>query len=417
MGIVIKWFLFRTVRQAVAVLGQVRKTVHAQSDILKPEAIEALNGACANLRKTLDGRLDKQAVLDAMQKLEETYNRFIKPYPFPSVRDNIEMFLVAIAVAMAIRTFFLQPFKIPTGSMQPTLYGITHEDFRGRNDVVMPTGIKKFISSWVRGESYYHVVAKSDGYFDCKPMQRFAFFNLFQTFTVGPDTYTIWFPPDRLLERAGLAVGGGNFPRVDEQTGKPPFFKKGEDILKIMVRSGDHLFVDRVTYNFRHPRRGEIIVFETYGTRIAQQDQFYIKRMVAMGGDKISIGNDRHLVINGRRLDANTPRFEFVYSFDPKAEYRENTYFGHVNNETAMAIYERYNWPAHKRGMLAPEFPDERTVYTVPDNCYLAMGDNTMNSSDSRFWGALSRTNVIGKSFFVYWPITERFGWAHLAHH
>jgi signal peptidase I len=39
------------------------------------------------------------------------------------------------------------------------------------------------------------------------------------------------------------------------------------------------------------------------------------------------------------------------------------------------------------------------------------MGDNTMNSSDSRFWGDFPGGQVIGKSFFVYWPITKRFGW------
>ncbi len=41
----------------------------------------------------------------------------------------------------------------------------------------------------------------------------------------------------------------------------------------------------------------------------------------------------------------------------------------------------------------------------------MVMGDNTMNSFDSRGWGDFPATNVIGKSFFVYWPITDRFGW------
>ena len=41
----------------------------------------------------------------------------------------------------------------------------------------------------------------------------------------------------------------------------------------------------------------------------------------------------------------------------------------------------------------------------------MVMGDNTMNSLDSRAWGDFPATNVIGKSFFVYWPITDRFGW------
>jgi signal peptidase I len=38
------------------------------------------------------------------------------------------------------------------------------------------------------------------------------------------------------------------------------------------------------------------------------------------------------------------------------------------------------------------------------------MGDNTMNSSDSRFWGDFPSDHVIGKAFFVYWPLTKRFG-------
>jgi signal peptidase I len=42
---------------------------------------------------------------------------------------------------------------------------------------------------------------------------------------------------------------------------------------------------------------------------------------------------------------------------------------------------------------------------------FVVFGDNTVNSADSRYWGELPDENVIGKSFFVYWPITSRFGW------
>jgi signal peptidase I len=53
----------------------------------------------------------------------------------------------------------------------------------------------------------------------------------------------------------------------------------------------------------------------------------------------------------------------------------------------------------------------------VPPNQYIVMGDNTLNSSDSRYWGSFPRENVIGRSFMVYWPIgaqdgrSSRFGW------
>ena len=49
----------------------------------------------------------------------------------------------------------------------------------------------------------------------------------------------------------------------------------------------------------------------------------------------------------------------------------------------------------------------------LPKGEYMVMGDNTMNSLDSRYWGSFPADAVIGKSFFVYWPITDRFGWGY----
>ena len=204
----------------------------------------------------------------------------------------------------------------------------------------------------------------------------------------------MWFPPDYgeadLVHRAGLDPS-----RV---------YHKGDDIVKMMkVSTGDHLFVDRLTYNFRKPERGEIIVFETKGIQGLPQDQFYIKRMVVKPGERVQIGDDRHLLINGQRLDASTPHFENVYGFNPNKPPHESEYSGHVNG-TVASTYGLYP-------NLAPNFPDAETVFNNPDDSYMVMGDNTCNSSDSRTWGSFPAKNVIGKSFFVYWPITQRFGW------
>jgi signal peptidase I len=147
------------------------------------------------------------------------------------------------------------------------------------------------------------------------------------------------------------------------------------------------------------------------------QDQFYIKRLVALPGDHVQIGNDRHLRINGVRLDASTPHFERVYGFDPNQPPRESQFSGHVNGTVAV------NYGLYPG--LAPNFPDEETVFTnelldvtnyltgegQPIDSYMVMGDNTCNSFDSRAWGPFPARNIIGKSFFVYWPLTARFGW------
>jgi signal peptidase I len=163
--------------------------------------------------------------------------------------------------------------------------------------------------------------------------------------------------------------------------------------------------VDRFTYNFRRPKRGEIFVFKTKGIPdIGQQDVLYIKRLVALPGETVQIGNDRHLIIDGKKLDASTPRFERVYEF----EFVTNSpYVGHVN-DTAL---RKMGYETHQS--IAPLMSDERDKYKVGPRHYLAMGDNTLNSADSRAWGDVPRENIIGKCWFVYWPFTERFGWGY----
>jgi len=392
---ILRWLFNPTVRQAVQMARHVRRLVHAQRDLLKPEQIQTVNLATAELRQAA-AREGKDAIKAAMTRLEEVANQSLRPYPMASIRENVEVLLVAIAVAMGIRTFFLQPFKIPTGSMQPTLWGITAnpdymrdgllaDDPRPNPDFDVPGPFKRFVNYWVNGVSYTHVVARSDGALVAYEPQptRLLIFDLRQSFQVGNQRYTVWFPPDNMFRRAGLIDPFGR--------PNPRQFKKGEDIIKMRSVSGDHLFVDRLTYNFRPPKRGEIIVFETKHVQhsMVPTDQFYIKRLVGLGGETLSISPNRRLVVNGRELPPSTPRFENLYGYHP--EYKVNEYFGHVGMELLANGRE----------------------YTVPPNHYFVLGDNTMNSLDSRYWGGFPREDLVGKAYFVYWPITSRFGWGY----
>jgi signal peptidase I len=387
---VLRWFSSRSVRQALDLCHRVEKLAKAQRDILSSQAAQAIAQAVDDVRNAIRAGADNTAVDGRAGNLETVANKWLKPYPHAAIRENVDVFLVALVIALGIRTFFLQPMAIPTGSMQPTLFGITHQDLRGQPSAEIPRGLTRAFQSLVRGISYYHVTAVEDGVLEHigEPQMVFPFVKK-QRLIVGGRTYTIWFPPDKLDERSGL------HGREGER------FRKGDDIIKLKVMSGDRLFVDRFTVNFRRPSRGEIIIFLTEGIERLQQDTHYIKRLVALGGERVQINNQRHLVIDGKELDASTPRFENVYSF--RGPPAESQYSGHVNTHVAA----RFGMPN-----LAQRFPNEETPFQVRPRHYLVMGDNTMNSFDSRDWGDFPREKVIGKFAFVFWPISSRFGWA-----
>jgi len=412
----LRWFISKTVREACTVSKHYRRLLAAQRDVLSAEARAAVEIKLAALAEVIAGGHSGKIRI-AAEELQFAAEKQLKPYPNASWRENVEVLLVALAVAMAIRTFFLQPFKIPTGSMQPTLFGVTSvpdytkvngwagdqnriraevlEQVKAKDALQIPTGLAA-VKAWLHGDGYIHIVAQADGAIEqISPPVKFLIFTLKQSLVIGGVEHTIWFPPDLgeqpLVRRAGLDA--------------EHIYHKGDEVVKMKVSAGDHLFVDRMSFNFRKPERGEIVVFQTKGIEHPQmpQDQFYIKRLVVLPNEKVSIGDDRHLRINGERLDAGTPHFERVYGFNPAKAPHESEFSGHVNGTVAAKFGLYPN--------LAPLFPDADTIYNNDGNRYMVMGDNTCNSFDSRAWGSYPAENVIGKSFFVYWPITERFGW------
>jgi signal peptidase I len=392
---IFRWFLSSTVRNAVEMKKHVRKLLRAQSDLLSEDRRSQIQESMDQLAATLKSGESHEKIESATQDLQKIASANLIPYPHAGIRENIEVFLVAVAIAMGVRTFFLQPFKIPTGSMQPTLYGITDENLLVEDpDAEIPGFFKKTYLSWFKGTSYYHVQAKESGVLnemDERPTQIFPLISKYR-FRIGSSWHTVWFPSDEnFARRAGLRPG--------------EYYEKGEDVIKLKVRSGDHLFVDRFTYNFRKPKRGEIIVFETQGIPMLKQDTFYIKRLVGLGGEEMQMGDDQHVSINGKRLDASVPHFENVYTFDK--EWKPDSYFGHANMQVVRDHRVRTSMENFKY------FPNKDHVFKVRENHFVVLGDNTMNSFDSRGWGDFPQEKVIGQSFFVYWPISERFGWSH----
>jgi signal peptidase I len=389
-----RWFISKTFRHASAMRKHVHHILSAQRDLLSPHAVDAVRLSVSELSEGLRTGARKDALLQLMKNLDAAADKWLLRYPHHSWRENVEVFLVALAVAMAIRTFFLQPFKIPTGSMQPTLYGVTSSpDFskvtseREYNRQVeeaknwkRSSGLERF-EDWFRGISYVEIDAKRDGLVEIGSPVGLPILYFWQDVRIGGKSERIYFPPDYGNETLGKRAGiqPGHHMSVGQS-------------LKLKVQAGDHLFVDRFTYNFRKPTRGEIVVFQTAGMDSGERDnwripgdQFYIKRLVALENERVSIGPDSHLIIDGKRLDASAPRFENVYrGSDAGSEY----YVGHIPMGKFLNQEER----------------------TVGVGRFMVMGDNTRSSLDSRYFGDVDSDSIIGRSSFVYWPITERFG-------
>jgi len=143
-------------------------------------------------------------------------------------------------------------------------------------------------------------------------------------------------------------------------------------------------------------------------------DQFYIKRLVGLGSETISLKQNYVAtgvpgfgevpvgcaVINGVPLSSSTPHFENLYSFSDAPHgaetipYKANHYYGHALIDDSRS---QMKMPHGKEFQIRPDY-------------FFVMGDNTMNSLDSRYWGDFPQDKVIGKAFFVYWPINARFG-------
>ncbi len=383
-----RWVCSRKIRMAVQMRHQVNKYLNAQRDLLSPEAVEQLEQAVKKSTEVIHSGAIPKDIEAGMTELEAVANKWLKPYRNPGIRENVEVGLVAAAVVLGFRSFFFQPMAIPSGSAQPTFYGIVDVNLRGKPDIEIPSGLNRWFLSWVKGEKYYHVKAKGSGAFkiiDREPVRLFPMVSK-QKFSIGNEVHTVWFPPDDLWTKARVRNGMQ--------------FQKDQDVIRLRVTSGDHLFVNRLIYNFRRPIRGDTVVFRSTGVEGLTQHTHYIKRLVGLGGETISIGDDRYIRINDVPLDASDPGFEFVYTF--KGPPRDSVYSGHVNG-----------WVGRQHGApnLARLFPTENSKFDVPKNYYFTVGDNTMNSHDSRNWGAFPREKVIGKSFFVFWPISDRFGW------
>ncbi len=140
-----------------------------------------------------------------------------------------------------------------------------------------------------------------------------------------------------------------------------PFYVKGAS-MEPSYYASEYLIVDELTYRFREPQRGEVVIFKA---PIAEKD-FYIKRIIALPGERVKVGQGKIVI------------------------YNEAHPQGFVLNES----------------YIVEETPGTDTI-TVADNEYYVLGDNRDASLDSRVFGAISKDLIVGKAWLRGWPFTR----------
>ncbi|MDE2588318.1 MAG: signal peptidase I [Patescibacteria group bacterium] len=142
-----------------------------------------------------------------------------------------------------------------------------------------------------------------------------------------------------------------------------PFQVTGESMYP-NFKDKEYVLTNLITLRLGRPVKGDVVVFKAPPA----PDKDFIKRVIGVSGDTVMV-KDGSVFVNGQKLD------EPYLSGDVKT--------------------------------TGGSFLQEGQTITVPDGDYFVMGDNRAYSSDSREWGFVPEGNLIGKSFFAYWPLNE----------
>jgi signal peptidase I len=155
------------------------------------------------------------------------------------------------------------------------------------------------------------------------------------------------------------------------------FYIPSESMLPTL-QINDKLMVDKVSYRFSNPVRGDIVVFNPTAQLEKELDangkpkyhDSFIKRVIGVPGDRIEVSNGK-VYINGTAI--------------------AEKYLNEAPN---------YNWSSTA---LTPDG-------VIPEGQYLVLGDNRNNSYDSHYWGFVPKDKIVGKAVVRYWPIDRAGG-------
>ena len=357
-------------------LSELRTLRKSGDDLLSADEKKRFDQILDDLKNTPDPAA-------AVSKAAAEMAKFKLPWSCSSLRNLLDLLLVVGAVAFGIRGLYFQPFRIPTSSMQPTLYGIHYQEKDAPGTAVMskvPDLIRPLLFANTRAKAVVSTPGRVDA----------------ETFTAGKSSLffdnTVFRLGGKNYSLPGNPLQVADYTRLDADK----LYTAGENLADGFVSMGDHLFVERFSLYLSPPKRGEIMVFNTSGlydsagvSLESESGYYYIKRLAALPGDTVKIVNNNLYIRcagekNFRHAAELSERFKKIYS-------GKGGYHGHLSGMGRIDI---------SMGM----------EYTVPADHYFMLGDNSRFSKDSRFFGAVPRKNLVGRAFVVFWPFSRRWG-------
>lgn len=132
---------------------------------------------------------------------------------------------------------------------------------------------------------------------------------------------------------------------------------------------GEYILTDKISYRFGEPKRGDVVVFKAP----TNPDVDFIKRIVALPGEKLKIDNNQVVIFN----DEHPKGFTLSEPFEVMGPIAGGS---HIK---------------------------EGKTLEVPAGNYFVFGDNRSHSFDSREWGPLPKKSIIGKAWLRYWPLSK----------
>jgi signal peptidase I len=370
------FFKTRKLRQAAKEGAQLlARTLRYERDRLSASSLTTLTGLTKELRIAQKSP-DPTAIQELLHQAERTAAKLLPSRPFPWLREQVEVIFVAVVVALALRAYFYQPFKIPTDSMKPTLYGIQSI----ADTTAQPALPFRVVDQLLFGRAYHHLTLRSDA----------------QVVNLQGGMFTPW------LEFTDLTFSNGETHRAwtnpkalgDQGVRRGNTYQAGQVVYHFHTDTGDQVFVNKWLYHFRLPERGEAFVFKTTGIAGIERSlrfqgvegsQYYIKRCVGVPHDELQL-RPPHLLVNGSSEHLPFPMQRVM---------------------SATAGYQGYG---HAPESLPAYLGSPFNTLLLPANSYWAMGDNSYNSSDSRYWGVVPRANLVGTASCVWWPFGPRWG-------